>query len=67
VGTLLVATRKARGQEALDFFTNVFLPQKGWPQDAVSTFTNQLVTLDTRGFKKYWSEFVRRSLTNAPR
>lgn len=67
VGTLIVATRKARGQEALDFYSNIFLPSKGWPQDAIATFVSQLVALDTKNFKKYWTDFVRRSLTGAAR
>lgn len=62
VGTLIVATRKARGQEVINFFANVFLPSKGWPQDVVAAFIEQLVSQDTKGFKKYWTDFVRRSL-----
>jgi exportin-T len=67
VGTLIVATRKARGQEAIDFFANVFLPSKGWPQDVIATFIEQLASQDTKGFKKYWTDFVRRSLAGALR
>ncbi|KAF8309914.1 ARM repeat-containing protein [Clavulina sp. PMI_390] len=62
VGTLIVSTRKARGQESLDFFSNVFLPSKGWPQEAIGGFIEQLVQLDTANFKKYWTAFVKRQM-----
>jgi len=62
-GTLLAATRKARGQEVVDFFTNVFLPSQNWPPETISNFVVQLTAQDTKGFKKYWTDFVRSSLS----
>jgi exportin-T len=62
-GTLLAATRKARGQEVVDFFTNVFLPSQNWPPEAISNFVVQLTAQDTKGFKKYWTDFVRSSVS----
>jgi exportin-T len=59
IGVMLKATHKARGQETLDFFANVFLPSKNCPPETTSDFVGKLNTLDTKGFKKYWVEFVR--------
>jgi len=65
VGTFLAATRKARGSEASNFFANVFLPSQNWPAETITNFVTALETQDTKGFKKYWTDFVRSSLASA--
>ncbi|KAI0766752.1 armadillo-type protein [Irpex lacteus] len=49
------------GQEAYDFFTTVFLPSQGWPNDAAVEFATKLRDLDSKSFKKYLADFVRAS------
>lgn len=57
----LQTVAKARGQEAYDFFTTVFLPSQGWPNDAAVEFATKLRDLDSKSFKKYLTDFVRAS------
>ena len=51
----------ARGQEAYDFFITVFLPSQNWPPETATEFTTKLRDLDTKNFRKYFTEFVRTS------
>ena len=59
IWNFLQAVSKARGQEAFEFFTVVFLPAQGWPQDASVEFATKLRDLDSKAFKKYLADFVR--------
>ena len=50
---------KTRGQEAYEFFVSVFLPSQNWPPETAIEFTTKLRDLDPKGFRKYFSDFVR--------
>ena len=50
---------KARGQETLDFFVSAFLPSQGWPQEMALDFVTKLRDLDSKAFKKYFTDIVR--------
>jgi exportin-T len=52
---------KARGQEAIDFFLNVFLPAQGWPPQTAAEFAEKLRDLDPKAFRKYFADMVRAS------
>lgn len=57
----LQAVSKARGPEAFEFFTTVFLPAQNWPPEAAQEFATKLRDLDSKAFKKYLADFVRAS------
>jgi len=61
IANLLHAVSDTRGQEASDFFVSVFLPSQNWPVETAMEFTDKLRDLDTKGFRKYFTEFVRSS------
>ncbi|KAG9000427.1 pre-tRNA nuclear export protein [Tulasnella sp. JGI-2019a] len=65
IGVMLKATHKARGQEVLDFLANEYLPSKNSPQETTIDFVTKLRDLDSKGFRKYFSDFVRSSLKAA--
>lgn len=50
---------KVRGQETLDFFVSAFLPSQGWPQEMALDFVTKLRELDSKTFKKYFTDIVR--------
>ncbi|KAL6302369.1 ARM repeat-containing protein [Sparassis latifolia] len=52
---------KTRGQEAFDFFVNVFLPAQNWPRDTALEFATKMRDLDAKTFRKYFTDFVRAS------
>ncbi|KAG7089605.1 pre-tRNA nuclear export protein [Marasmius oreades] len=51
----------SRGEEAYNWFLNVFLPSQNWPSDAAMQFVTKLRELDSRSFRKYFTDFVRSS------
>ncbi|KAG8868598.1 pre-tRNA nuclear export protein, partial [Tulasnella sp. 331] len=57
IGVMLKATHKARGQEVLDFLANEYLPSKNSPQETTIDFVSKLRDLDSKGFRKYFSDF----------
>jgi len=59
ISNFLQAVGKARGQEAYDFFVSVFLPAQNWPPETATEFTTKLRDLDSKSFRKYFTEFVR--------
>ncbi|KAF7968962.1 hypothetical protein HWV62_28753 [Athelia sp. TMB] len=61
IGSFLHTVMSTRGQEAADFFVSAFLPSQGWPAETAMEFTTKLRELDAKGFRKYFSEFVRSS------
>ncbi|KAI0077912.1 ARM repeat-containing protein [Panus rudis PR-1116 ss-1] len=61
----LQSVSKIRGQEAFEFFANVFLPAQGWPQDAAFEFATKLRDLDNKAFRRYLSDFVRASRSSS--
>ena len=50
---------KARGQETVDFFVSAFLPSQGWPQEMALDFVTKLRDLDSKAFKKSFTDIVR--------
>ncbi|KAF9223423.1 ARM repeat-containing protein [Gyrodon lividus] len=65
IANFLQVVCKTRGTEAHDFFITVFLPSQNWPPDTAMEFTAKLRDLDNRAFRKYFSEFVRASRSQA--
>jgi len=61
VGNLLQAVVKVRGHEAQSYFATVYLPSQGWPADAAIEFSTKLQELDTKAFRKYFSDLIRAS------
>ncbi|KAI5998619.1 armadillo-type protein [Pisolithus albus] len=55
---VVYCTRKT---EAHEFFVSVFLPSQGWPPHTAMEFASKLRDLDNKGFRKYFTEFVRLS------
>lgn len=55
---VVYSTRKA---EAHEFFVSVFLPSQGCPPHTAMEFASKLRDLDGKGFRKYFTEFVRSS------
>ncbi|RDX57282.1 ARM repeat-containing protein [Lentinus brumalis] len=61
IANFLQTVSKARGQEAFDFFVNVFLPSQNWPQPTAVEFATKMRELDPKAFRKYFTDFVRAS------
>lgn len=61
IANFLQTVCKTRGQEAYDFFVNVFLPAQNWPQDMSVDFATKLRDFDGKGFRKYFVDLVRAS------
>ncbi|KAH9838251.1 armadillo-type protein [Rhodofomes roseus] len=61
IAHLLQTVLKTRGEEAFNFFGNVFLPSQGWPADTIVDFTTKLRDLEPKAFRKYFADFVRAS------
>ncbi|KAJ3496967.1 hypothetical protein NMY22_g19748 [Coprinellus aureogranulatus] len=59
VAALLQTVVKVRGHEAQTYFATVFLPSKGWPADAAIDFSTKLQELDSKGFRKYFTDLIR--------
>lgn len=65
IANFLQCVGRARGQEAFDFFVSVFLPSQNWPPEAAMEFVTKLRDLDQKTFRKYFTEFVRSSRSQA--
>ncbi|KAJ7066937.1 armadillo-type protein [Mycena amicta] len=63
IANLLQGMFKTRGTEAYDYFLGVFLPSQGWPPQSALDFTVKLRDLDSKTFRKYFTDFVRSSRT----
>ncbi|EIN04838.1 ARM repeat-containing protein [Punctularia strigosozonata HHB-11173 SS5] len=61
ISNFLQTVMKTRGQEAFDYFVNVFLPAQNWPQPTALEFATKLRDQDQKSFRKYFTEFVRAS------
>jgi len=61
IAGLLQTIGKVRGEEAYKFFVSVFLPAQNWPAETALEFTTRMRDLDTRQFRKYFTDFVRAS------
>ncbi|KAF8910650.1 ARM repeat-containing protein [Gymnopilus junonius] len=61
IANLLQAICKTRGDEAYNFFLNVFLPSQNWPSDAALDFTTKLRDLDGKNFRKYFTDLIKSS------
>ena len=61
IANFLHAVSNTRGQEAYDFFISAFLPSQNWPPETAMEFTTKLRDLDSKSFRKYFTEFVRSS------
>jgi len=61
IANFLQTVCKTRGQEAYDFFTTVFLPAQGWPQETTVDFATKLRDFDGKNFRRYFVDLVRAS------
>ncbi|EJD06563.1 ARM repeat-containing protein [Fomitiporia mediterranea MF3/22] len=61
IANFLQIIAKARGEEGYQFFVTVFLPSQGCPPDTAIDFGTKLRDLDTKGFRKYFTDFIRAS------
>ncbi|KAL0575167.1 pre-tRNA nuclear export protein, partial [Marasmius crinis-equi] len=61
IANFLQTVCKTRGDEAYNWFLTVFLPSQNWPPEAAMEFTTKLKELDSRSFRKYFTDFVRSS------
>jgi exportin-T len=65
IAGLLQTVGKVRGQEAYEFFVSVFLPAQNWPTETALEFTTKMRDLDSKQFRKYFSDFVRASRSSS--
>ena len=65
IANFLQIVAKARGEEALQFLSSVFLPSQGCPPETAVDFVTKLRDLDQRGFRKYFTDFIRASKSEA--
>lgn len=49
----------ARGTEATDRLTNVYLPSIGCPPEMAAEFVKQLQTQDAKNFRRWLSEWIK--------
>lgn len=61
IAGLLQTIGKVRGQEAYKFFVSVYLPAQNWPAETALELTTRMRDLDSRQFRKYFTDFVRAS------
>jgi exportin-T len=61
LGVLLRQIYQARGQEAIKYLAEVYLPSKNWPPALAAEFVTKLAELDAKQFRKYFADFVRSS------
>ncbi|CAE7129203.1 unnamed protein product [Rhizoctonia solani] len=61
IGVLLKQIYQARGQEAIKYLAEVYLPSTNWPPNLASEFVAKLAELDSKQFRKYFADFVRSS------
>ncbi|KZT72996.1 ARM repeat-containing protein [Daedalea quercina L-15889] len=61
IANFLQTVLKTRGEEAFNFFVNIFLPSQGWPAETTIDFTAKMRDLDPKAFRKYFADFVRAS------
>ncbi|KAJ1307606.1 hypothetical protein OPQ81_001701 [Rhizoctonia solani] len=61
IGVLLKQIYQARGQEAIKYLGEVYLPSKNWPPNLAAEFVAKLAELDSKQFRKYFADFVRSS------
>ncbi|KAF8589812.1 ARM repeat-containing protein [Ramaria rubella] len=59
IGGMLQLICKIRGQEAFDYLVNVFLPSQNCPPEMAHDFATKLRDLDSKAFKKFFTDFVR--------
>ncbi|KAF8604237.1 KapM protein [Ceratobasidium sp. AG-I] len=61
IGGLLRHIYLARGQEAINYLAEVYLPSKSCPPALITEFVGKLAELDVKQFRRYFAEFVRNS------
>ncbi|KAF8968103.1 armadillo-type protein [Flammula alnicola] len=61
IANLLQTICKTRGAESYTFFLNVFLPSQNWPPQTALDFTTKLRDLDSKNFRKYFTDLIRSS------
>jgi exportin-T len=66
IGGMLQLICKTRGQEAFDYLVNVFLPSQNCPPETAQDFVTKLRDLDSKAFKKFFTDFVRVSRSAQP-
>ncbi|KAJ2924870.1 hypothetical protein H1R20_g12240, partial [Candolleomyces eurysporus] len=61
IANLLQTIVKVREHEAQTYFATAFLPSKGWPSNAAIDFSTKLRELDSKSFRKYFTDLIRES------
>ncbi|KAJ3999466.1 armadillo-type protein [Lentinula boryana] len=59
IANFLQSVSKIRGSETENYLLNVYFPSQNWPQDAALDMTTKMRELDPKGFRKYFTDFVR--------
>ncbi|TFK40342.1 KapM protein [Crucibulum laeve] len=65
IANLLQTICKTRGPEAYNYFISVFLPSQNWPSDTTLDFTTKLRGLDSKNFRKYFTDLIRASRSSS--
>ncbi|KAF8227304.1 ARM repeat-containing protein [Tricholoma matsutake] len=65
IANLLQTVCQTRGTEAYNYFLSIFLPSQNWPQETALEFTTKLRDLDGKSFRKYFTDFVRSSVSSS--
>ncbi|KAJ3865292.1 armadillo-type protein [Lentinula novae-zelandiae] len=65
IANFLQTVSKTRGSEADNYLLNVYLPAQNWPQNAAIDMTTKMRELDPKGFRKYFTDFVRSTRTGS--
>ena len=59
IANFMQTITKARGEEGFQFWVSVFLPSQGCPPETATDFATKLRDLDTKNFRKYFTDFIR--------
>ncbi|KAJ3766289.1 armadillo-type protein [Lentinula raphanica] len=65
IANFLQTVLKIRGSEAESYLLNAYFPSQNWPQDAAMDMTTKMRELDPKGFRKYFTDFVRSTRTGS--
>ncbi|KAG8775219.1 pre-tRNA nuclear export protein, partial [Serendipita sp. 397] len=61
IATLFQTIIKVRGDEAVSYISTVFLPSQNLTPEKSLELTNNMRTMDKRGFQKYYSDLIKAS------
>ncbi|KAG8814048.1 pre-tRNA nuclear export protein [Serendipita sp. 399] len=61
IASLLQTIIKVRGDEAVSYISTIFLPSQNLSPEKALELTNNMRTMDKRGFQKYYSDVIKAS------